>query len=658
MNLLLSLLSPSFAEPTWPDISQPISDISIDSSNDSALIIAIEDYTRIQDVPGALQNGKDWEQYFLRSANIPLSRVTFLKEDQAYKAKMLQEAKKLSQATPEGGRIWLVYIGHGANYNGSPIFVDVDARQTTDSFQLQLKQDELLNELKEEHDVIALIDACFSGRDSQGLAFLAGTQFAAPVSLKSIPQVTLLTAGAGNQYAGSLPSLGRPAFSYLALGALRGWGDQDNDGVVRLSEVHQYTRNVLDSLLEDRDQTPELRGSHDWAVSSGQEQGPNLYDFRKEASVASTQSRHPGSTAVVEGGEFSLDVVGEANRLAEQIARLEKTIEADLDSKEQEIRTRANRQWNNRDFLSLRSSNPKMAVETVEQFVEAYSEVVVKYPEEVSIPISVSLTRSLQIAEVKQARDWLRENGRADSLEGNGYKAILIPAGTFTMGCTAEQGSDCSAGGRSTPKVTITKNFYLMKSEVTQELYQSIMGSNPSSFKGSNRPVDNVSWLDAVRFANKLSALEGREECYQISGDDVQWRNKDCTGWRLPTEAEWEWAARGGQSTKYAGSNSLAAVGWYHGNSAYTTHDVCGKQKNGYGLCDMSGNVQEWVWDWLGDYSTENQSDPTGAPTGSYRVNRGGCWTDDPVFLRVSTRFGSSLTYRSRYRGFRLGRSP
>jgi formylglycine-generating enzyme required for sulfatase activity len=213
--------------------------------------------------------------------------------------------------------------------------------------------------------------------------------------------------------------------------------------------------------------------------------------------------------------------------------------------------------------------------------------------------------------------------------------------------------------------VKISKSFYLMESEVTQALYEKVMGSNPSSFTGSKRPVETVSWYDAVRFANKLSALEGREKCYQMTsrgkdeyGDeqyDVSW-TKNCTGWRLPTEAEWEYASRGGQSYKYAGSNTVGDVAWYDGNSGSSTHDVCGKQKNGYGLCDMSGNV--WEWDWTGDYSSGTQVDPQGPTSGSNRVIRGGSWFNSARDVRVSLRDGDAPSRSNNYLGFRLGLSP
>jgi formylglycine-generating enzyme required for sulfatase activity len=171
-------------------------------------------------------------------------------------------------------------------------------------------------------------------------------------------------------------------------------------------------------------------------------------------------------------------------------------------------------------------------------------------------------------------------------------------------------------------QVTLS-NYYIGETEVTQALWSAVMGENPSNFKGDNRPVEQVSWNDCQTFISKLNALTGKN-------------------FRLPTEAEWEYAARGGsksQGYQYSGSNNLSAVAWHADNSGNQTHDVKSKSPNELGIYDMSGNVWEWCQDWFGSYSSNSVTNPTGAASGSYRVFRGGSWGDDAWFCRSTFRY-------------------
>lgn len=185
------------------------------------------------------------------------------------------------------------------------------------------------------------------------------------------------------------------------------------------------------------------------------------------------------------------------------------------------------------------------------------------------------------------------------------------------------------------------KTYSVMKTEVTQKLYETIMGTNPSGFKGNYNPVENVSWYDAVEFCNALSEKIGYEPVYTIDGSSVTW-NKNANGFRLPTVEEWRYAARGGQNYEYSGSNNLDSVGWYGRNSKDTTHPVAQKKPNGYGLYDMSGNVWEWCWDSIGDYS---------------RYDCGGSWDYYGNYCKVDSRRSYFADYRCINIGFRLVRS-
>ena len=234
---------------------------------------------------------------------------------------------------------------------------------------------------------------------------------------------------------------------------------------------------------------------------------------------------------------------------------------------------------------------------------------------------------------------------------------VFVQGDTFQMGDTWDDGE---SDEKPVHKVTVN-SFYIGKYEVTQAQYQEIMGNNPSDFRGDNLPVEQVRWYDAVSFCNRLSKREGLEPCYTINDTDV---TCDFTknGYRLPTEAEWEYAARGGnqsQGYKYSGSNNPDAVAWYYDNSENQTHDVGSKQPNELGIYDMSGNVWEWCWDWyaLDYYENSPYDNPKGPNIGLPRVRRGGCWANIARHVRMANRSYVIPSSSSNYLGFRLLRT-
>ena len=222
------------------------------------------------------------------------------------------------------------------------------------------------------------------------------------------------------------------------------------------------------------------------------------------------------------------------------------------------------------------------------------------------------------------------------TVNGVSFDLIKVECGTFTMGATSEQGNDAQSDEK-THKVTLS-DYYIGETEVTQALWQAVMGSNPSRFKGSSNPVEYVSWYDCQEFIRKLNSLTGRT-------------------FRLPTEAEWEFAARGGNKSKgykYAGSNSIDDVAWYDSNSGSMTHAVKTKSPNELGIYDMSGNVWEWCQDWYGSYSSNAQTNPAGPSNGSYRVSRGGSWYRSARYCRVSPRSFNSPDIGGYGKGLRM----
>ncbi|MDR2941227.1 MAG: formylglycine-generating enzyme family protein [Treponema sp.] len=257
---------------------------------------------------------------------------------------------------------------------------------------------------------------------------------------------------------------------------------------------------------------------------------------------------------------------------------------------------------------------------------------------------------------------------------------VRIPGGSFQMGDTKNEGHSYE---KPVHKVTLT-GFYMGKYPVTEAQYQAVMGSNPSSYDDgldrepatgevqANRPVERVSWYNAIVFCNKLSMAENLSPAYSISGstNPADWGSVPTSnnstwdavtivsgskGYRLPTEAQWEYAAKGGNGSpgnySYSGSNTVGEVAWFNENSEKTNnedgnrdlvmHEVGKKLPNGLGLYDMSGNVWEWCWDWYGEYPSEAQTNPTGVASGSTRVIRGGAFFELAVYARsVSRSYG------------------
>jgi formylglycine-generating enzyme required for sulfatase activity len=240
---------------------------------------------------------------------------------------------------------------------------------------------------------------------------------------------------------------------------------------------------------------------------------------------------------------------------------------------------------------------------------------------------------------------WAKHLGVRVEIENSiGIKLAFIPAGEFQMG-SPDSDSGVLDSEKPQHTVRITKPLYMGVTEVTQEQYERMMGSNPSRFKGAQLPVENVSWEEAVEFSRKLSELPAERSAGRV--------------YRFPTEAEWEYACRAGSKTRYYfgdDSSMLAEHAWFDSNSDSKTHPVGTKKPNAWGLYDMYGNVGEWCSDWYdgGYYANSPVDDPLGPTAGSYRVNRGGGWLSRAGFCRSAYRYRFSPGSRSGILGFRL----
>jgi len=259
--------------------------------------------------------------------------------------------------------------------------------------------------------------------------------------------------------------------------------------------------------------------------------------------------------------------------------------------------------------------------EAAVQFAGLTPDLIGLYQVNCTVPAGVSGELEVRMTMLGQSSKPAKMPIRGEIAGPFGIEFVQIQPGEFSMGCSPGD-SECFDSEKPPHRVRITQGFQMGRYEVTQEQWQAVLGSNPSRFQGATLPVEQVSWDDVQGFLQRLNA---RNDGYR---------------YRLPTEAEWEYAARAGTTDKYAGASALGDAAWYDSNSGGTTHPVGQKRPNAWGLYDMLGNVWEWCQDWYGDYSSGAVDNPTGPSSGSQRIVRGGSWYGLAWLVRVSYRFG------------------
>jgi hypothetical protein len=299
---------------SWPSFTEAPPPTNVPALKDAAVVIAIEDYQFADDIPGARANAADWVKFLTKTQGVPATNTQLLWNVEATKEEILADTRKAMERVSPGGRVWFIFIGHGApkKTGDDAWLIGADVRPTPDSVeQRSVSQSELLAILESKEGVtpILVLDACFNGKTSTGTRVMeAGLQDFTFVDLKTGSKAIVLSASKKDEYAGSLPGLNRPAFSYLLLGAMRGWGDTNKDGTVTVDEGVSYSRDALGMLLQGRSQTPEVVGGigrdQELAQSAG-EPGPDLTEMRMRGAAANDLKINADTLAVPDAAMFA-----------------------------------------------------------------------------------------------------------------------------------------------------------------------------------------------------------------------------------------------------------------------------------------------------------------------------------------------------------------
>lgn len=627
--LLLSSLMLGAEAVEWPDLSVPVQQAT-SKSKDRAIIIALEEYESFDGVRNATINADDWAAYFTQGLGLPASQVSVLTDESASRMRIANEVKRAARKVRRSGNLWIVYIGHGVTMydtQEAAILPYYTQTETKGFYENAISTSELALWLgKTDSKSVLLFDTTFNGQDRNGQRLIDTLPIQEGVLPTVTKKTTVLSAASVGETAGYLIENGRPAFSYLVLGALRGWSDTDDNGWMSLLESVEYADMVLGG------QTPSAQGRlRRKKVSEALEDGPSLVRERSPLQAVDPMSTVP--EGMIQENVSLESLLGEL----EQQRAYEVKIQTEIDEQVAEIRTAAAQHWKRvRAFAAQRVDDPARVA--VYAFLREYQNVVIQVQGqefEVDVP------------EVQLAQQLLSQLATP---EIQGVEFTWIAGGVFDMG-----NAQLSSLSHS---VRLSRSFYVSKTEVTQALYEFVLSENPSEVQGEQLPVTNVSWFDAVRFANALSAYEGFEQCYEITGEDVSFpMGTSCLGYRLPTEAEWEFMARANTTGGFSGGDRVGKIAWVESNGGQEVHFVGQKSANAFGLYDLSGNVSEWIWDWYGEYQVSDNLDPVGAHSGTYRVQRGGSVMSGIQQARVDARHPVKPSYVSPFQGFRVVRT-
>jgi len=625
---------------------------------DAAVIVGIEDYAFLPDVPYAKRDAQAFADFLLYTRGIPSSHIARVAT--ANREKILHAAHTAAEQAGAEGTVWLYFAGHGgaSPTTGERMLMGIDVQPDLDTFAARSVG------LAELQDVVTgagasavfVLDTCYTGQGRSGGELLAGKRFAVPAyAAAARPEVVEWSAASANQFSGPLPAARHGAFTYAVLGALRGWADGQldgrRDGRITAEEARLYVEEALRSL-QVRDQVPVLTGPSDRLLADhpGMEPPPELGGTTTAAGASPVGSP---------GGRFDgvTDVAAQLRAAEELKARLEVELATCLDEQEAERRAAATADWDK--LAELRAMDGDEARRTtrplVERYVGAYDKATVTCRNDLG-----EGERVVAIDEVAEARQWLGDSGPLGRVwkGASGYEMVQVPPGTFRMGLPKDLPGYNSF--QRPHEVTITTGMWVGRYEVSQAVREAVTGERHDD--GPRGRPASFGWCEAVAFANAMSRHDGLaaadggvDGCSANAGRNVTW-DRGADGYRLPTDAEWEYFARaGGQHLRYPGVERIEelctvaniAPRWAPCDDGFDGLAAVGSLgPNAWGLHDVVGNARETCWDWhAGDRHTDGSavSDPVADGTSAtMRVHRGGSWSSEEYLTNLTFRASSS----------------
>ncbi|MCX4239413.1 SUMF1/EgtB/PvdO family nonheme iron enzyme [Paraliomyxa miuraensis] len=597
----------------WPDLSEDAPVLG-GGEEDVALIVAIQDYDYAPSIPGAIDNAESWHRFFTHTLKVPATRVALLEDEHATRETIRQSLGDIASMARPGRRAWFVFIGHGAPaQNGTDgLLVGADARRTPESLESRsMRHSEVLEQLEgTAAQPIVVLDACFSGRLGAQDDILEGVQPLRLVALRKPETAVVMTAAGADEYAGALPGGARPAFSYLVLGALRGWGDANDDGKVTVSEAVKYAQGAISPLVHGRRQTPEFVAAQpdQVLVTNAKEDGPDLGEMVRLAARGSRLNLNGDGLTLGELPSFALDEIArsdvlegseigaidmEKEREAEKVwARLKEATDAIEVAKLSGDPTGRKQAKAWCDLAELPDPNPHRerahhACKEAQSFVEQRRHLVEAMRRDKAIVEQfLELKHRGEDDKLEVLKSFLREYGQL-SREPEVIWVRQRKERLFSTGMTKVEGYH--KGRWDQP------SFYMDPTEVTVSAYAECVTAGHCSVPRSHDDDErcNYGWQGGDRHPINCVSFEAASRY-------CEWAGK-----ALPTEQQWVWAAQGGVQERtypWGGAppdctHAVIGVGGKPGCGEGRTWAVGSKSDGDSkdGIHDLAGNVREWT---------------------------------------------------------------